>query len=423
MRSWRNSVHADTVLKLGDVRADELAARFGTPLLVLDLRAVDAAVAAMQRACAPFGVRISYAGKALMLVPLVRRFVAAGLSIDVCSLGELATAEGAGVPPERIALHGAGKTDAELQAVCDARVGRIIVDGLDELRRLAAHAEGRGVKLLLRLNTGIEAHTHDFIRTAGDNSKFGFAPHEEAAAIEILRTNPHLHLVGLHAHVGSQIYESQPFAANALVLASAMARFAEAGFVVTTLVLGGGFGIAMHPDAADELLDLHATVAGFVRTVQDAARANGLAMPRLEIEPGRALVGAAGTSLYRVLAIKRFAQRTFAITDGSMADNPRPALYNAYHHITSVVPSSDTHDVTVCGRSCENDEFGNAQLPRVLRAGDLLAVASTGAYTYSMASNYNRFARPAVVAVGDGEPRLFARRETIEQLLQNDVDA
>ncbi len=415
----------DGVLHISGERADRLAEIYGTPLLVLDLREIDASVARLRAACEPHGVRISYAGKALLVTALARRIDRLGLALDVSSLGELATAERAGVPPERVTMHGAGKDAAELQAALDGRVGRIIVDGIDELGRLVRMpASKHGADVILRLNTGIEAHTHDFVRTAGDDSKFGIAPHEEAEALRLLAGAPTLRLRGLHAHIGSQIYEATPFAANAQQLVAAMQRFTDAGAAIDTLVLGGGFGIATHPNPTDETLDLQAAIAGMVASVREATSTLGLPMPSLEIEPGRYIVGNAGTSLYRVMAIKRYDLRTFVIVDGSMADNPRPALYGAKHH---VVPVRETpggvHEVTLCGRSCENDELGNMLLPLGLKAGDLLAMCSAGAYTYSMASNYNRFLRPPIVAVGDGPPQLYARRETTDDLLRCDVDA
>jgi len=414
----------DGVLHISGERADRLTETYGTPLLVLDLREIDASVARLRAACEPHGVRISYAGKALLVTALARRIDRLGLALDVSSLGELATAERAGVPPERVTMHGAGKDAAELQAAHDGRVGRIIVDGIDELGRLARMpASQRGADMILRLNTGIEAHTHDFVRTAGDDSKFGIAPHEEAEALRLLASAPTLRLRGLHAHIGSQIYEAAPFAANAQQLVAAMQRFTDAGATSDTLILGGGFGIATHPNPSDETLDLEAAIAGMVASVREATSTLGLPMPSLEIEPGRYIVGNAGTSLYRVMAIKRYDRRTFVIVDGSMADNPRPALYGAKHH---VVPVRETpggaHEVTLCGRSCENDELGNMLLPLRLKAGDLLAMCSAGAYTYSMASNYNRFLRPPIVAVGDGPPQVYARRETIDDLLRCDVD-
>ncbi|MHB8146566.1 MAG: diaminopimelate decarboxylase [Vulcanimicrobiaceae bacterium] len=413
------------VLTIGGERADVLADTYDTPLLVLDVREVDANIARLRAACDPHGVRISYAAKALVVTALARRIDRRGLGIDVCSLGELATAERAGIAPERITLHGAGKSPLELQAALDGRVGRIIVDSIDELGRLSRmHSGGRNVDVVLRLNTGIEAHTHDFVRTAGDDSKFGIAPHEEGAALRLLAAMPALRLRGLHAHIGSQIYEPAPFAANAQQLLEAMQRFRNAGAPVATLILGGGFGIPTHPNPADETLDLDAAIAGMVRSVREGATALNLPMPTLEIEPGRFIVGNAGTSIYRVMAIKRYDLRTFVIIDGSMADNPRPALYGAKHHVVPVRQTpGKLHEVTLCGRSCENDELGTVLLPEALREGDLLAMCSAGAYTYSMASNYNRFVRPAIVAVGDGAPHLYARRETLDDVLRCDVDA
>ena len=393
------------MLDLAGERADALAASFGTPLAVIDLARLDRSIAAMRAACDPHGVKISYAGKALLVTALARRLDAAGLGIDVCSLGELVTAERAGIAPSRLTLHGAGKTDEELRAALDGRVGRVVVDGLDELSRLHAMRTDRALDVLLRLNTGIEAHTHEFVRTAGDNSKFGFAPHEERAAFDLLARSAHLRLRGVHSHIGSQIYDAQPFAANAAYLADALTRARDAGFDVDAMVCGGGFG---------ETLDVAAPIAAMVPHAR-AARAH------LEIEPGRALVAKTGTSLYRIVARKRYDARTFLIVDGSLADNPRPALYDAHHDIVAVAPTGAPEiEMTICGRSCENDFLGTARLPDDIAVGSLLAVRTTGAYTYSMASNYNRFPRPALVAVGDGAPYELARRETIDEVLRAD---
>ncbi|HVA26559.1 MAG TPA: diaminopimelate decarboxylase [Candidatus Baltobacteraceae bacterium] len=394
--------------------ARDLAVRYGTPLLVIDLHVLDAALDEILTACDSAGIGASYAAKALMLTALARRLTARDIGIDVCSFGELLTVERAGVAAHCITFHGAGKTDDELEAALRGRVGRIVIDNLEELDRLLRRSNGRALDVLLRLNTGIEAHTHDFIRTAGDDSKFGLAPDQETAALTMLRSAPHLRLRGVHAHIGSQIYDSAPFVANAELLGAALGRAREAGFPADTIVVGGGFGVQMHPETPNEALDIRATIAAIGACVPSGARA--------EIEPGRAIIAAAGTSLYRVVAVKRYARRTFVIVDGSMADNPRPALYGAYHHVTCVRASSaELQPMTVCGRSCENDELAQATLPSDLVAGDILAVATTGAYTYSMASNYNRFARPAIVAVNRHASSLWARRESCEDVLRNDV--
>jgi diaminopimelate decarboxylase len=402
-------------MTLGGERADALAERYGTPLLVLDLTVLDGALDSMLAAAAPHGFSISYAGKALLVTALVRHLHARPIGIDVSSLGELVTAERGGFEAQRLTLHGAGKTNEELEAALDGRVGRIVVDGMDELERLSSLARGRYVDLLLRFNTGIEAHTHDFVRTAGDRSKFGFALTQEEAAVDVLRAHPTLRLRGVHAHIGSQIYDTLPYVENAKRLLAMVERLRSGGFeAADTMVIGGGFGVQMKPDARDETIDVAGTLDTVARVIPPGIR--------VEIEPGRALLGAAGTSLYRVVAVKRFEGRRFVIVDGSMADNPRPALYGAYHHVTSArETNSPLAPAMICGRSCESDELGEAMLPEDLRAGDLVAMHTTGAYTYSMASNYNRFPRPPVVAVGAGEPQLWARRETLEDLLRNDL--
>jgi len=401
-------------MTIGGMSANELAERFGTPLLAIDLDVLDAALDTILDASEAAGIGVSYAAKALTVTALAKHLRPRTIGIDVCSLGELVTIERAGIPPERITLHGAGKTDEELDAALEGRVGRIAVDSLEELDRLVKRSNGRALDVLLRLNTGIEAHTHEFLRTAGDDSKFGLAPHQEAPAISMLRAAKHLRLRGVHAHIGSQIYDAYPFVANAELLLAALARMRTAGFAPDTIVIGGGLGVQMHPETPEESLNIPDAIAAIREAIPAGVHA--------EIEPGRAIIAAAGTSLYRVVSIKRYDRRTFVIIDGSMADNPRPALYGAYHHVTAVRESTaPVHPVTISGRSCENDEMASAALPKDLRAGDLLAMGSTGAYTYSMASNYNRFPKPPIVAVRNGEATQWARRESLDDLLRNDV--
>lgn len=413
----------DGELTIGGTRVGELAQQYGTPLVVLDYDVLDAAIAAFTDACAPHGIEVAYAGKALLLVALARHLKHTPLHLDVCSLGELAAAERAAFPAERISFHGCGKTDEELDAAAEGRVGRIIVDNLDELRRLGQRdAEGRGIRLLLRLNTGIEAHTHEFVHTSGDKTKFGFDPDALPAAVEILNAHPHLHFRGLHAHIGSQIYEQGAFVANARALMDRAAFCAKAGLTSHTIVVGGGFGVQMHPERPSQL-DLPATIAAIAETVKAEALRLGIPAPHIGIEPGRALIAHAGTSLYTVMAAKSEFGRPYAIVDGGVYENPRPALYDAYHHTVSASRESDrTVDTVVCGRTCENDRLGTAQLPDDLHAGELVAMCTTGAYTYSMASNYNRFTRPAVVAARAGTHRLIARRESIDDVLRSDLD-
>jgi diaminopimelate decarboxylase len=402
------------VRTIGGVRVDAIAERFGTPALVLDAEAIDRSIESVLAAAAPHGIAVSYAGKALLVTALVRRLRAHPIGIDVSSLGELLTCERGGFEAARLTLHGAGKTDAELDAALDGRVGRIVIDGMDEVRRLIARANGRRCDVLLRFNTGIEAHTHEFIRTAGDRSKFGFALGEADEAYALLRSAPSLRVRGVHGHVGSQIYEAMPFVENAQRLTALLATMRDAGFSdADTIVIGGGFGVRMHPHAGDETIDVAGALDAVMRVVPPGIR--------VEIEPGRMLIAHAGTSVYRVMAVKQFEGRRFVVVDGSLADNPRPALYDAYHHIEAADASeAPLTPATVCGRSCEADELGEAMLPDDLRAGSLLCVNDTGAYTYSMASNYNRFPRPPIVAAERGEMTLWARREADAELVALD---
>ncbi|HKU68100.1 MAG TPA: diaminopimelate decarboxylase [Candidatus Baltobacteraceae bacterium] len=426
---WQGSLapghgRQDGELLIGGARASELAQQYGTPLVALDYGVFDAAIAAFCDACAPHDIEVAYAGKALLLVALARHMKHTPLHLDVCSLGELAAAERAAFPAERISMHGCGKTDDELDAAADARVGRIIVDNLDELRRLARRGNAeRPIPLLLRLNTGIEAHTHEFIRTSGDNTKFGFDPDALPEAIRLLQTQANLRFTGLHAHIGSQIYEQNAFTANAQALMESAAQCAAAGLDTQRVIVGGGFGVQMHPEEPS-MLDLPATIAAIASTIRTQAQRLRIAVPRAGIEPGRALIAHAGTSLYTVMAAKTEFGRPYAVIDGGVYENPRPALYDAYHHtIAASRESSSLAQTVVCGRTCENDRLGVAHLPDDLRAGELVAMCTTGAYTYSMASNYNRFTRPAVVAVREGTHRLIARRESIDDVLRSDCDA
>jgi diaminopimelate decarboxylase len=390
---------------------------------VIDLDAVDAAVGELVRCSTDLGIEVSYAAKAFATVEFLRFLALYPIGVDVCSLGELVTAERAGFKAERITLHGAGKSDEELLAACTGRIGLVAVDGIAELKRLAdLSRNGNAANLLLRLNVGVDAGTHAFVRTGGKDSKFGIHPRDEAAAAALLLANPQLRFAGVHAHIGSQIYDESAYLENAAALVAAAQRFASLGLQSERIVIGGGFGVPSDPDGGHEKLDVATTVAAAAACVRDAAENHGLGAVRLGIEPGRAIVADAGTTLYRVLAVKRQSQRTFVVVDGGIAENPRPALYGARYHVTAVTPHrEEEQEITLCGRSCENDELGTMRLPRDVAPGDLLAMGSTGAYTYSMAGNYNRFPKPAVVGIAEGTHRLLARRETIDDVLRNDV--
>jgi diaminopimelate decarboxylase len=412
-----------SALALGGVPAETLAQAYGTPLLAIDTDVLDANIARFAELGTRYGLDVSYAGKALLFVAFARRLAASSLGLDVCSLGELLTAERAGFAAARLVLHGCGKTPAELAAAASGRVGRVVIDHFDELAQLAAASDpARPTSILLRINTGIEAHTHAHVRTGGEDSKFGFSRDDVAGAVAAALGAPGLRLVGFHSHLGSQIFEGSPYAASLPILLDAYEHARALGAPVTDLVLGGGFGIDSVPGAA--AFDVAGAIAHLATETAAASRRAGMPAPRLGIEPGRAIVADAGTSLYRVVTVKYQGLRRFAIVDGGIADNPRPALYGAYHHPELAGRASSANPVTtvVCGRSCENDRLVEAALPSDLEAGDLVALRTTGAYTYSMASNYNRFTRPAIVFAGGGTHRLVVRRETEADVLRNDVD-
>jgi diaminopimelate decarboxylase len=282
----------------------------------------------------------------------------------------------------------------------------------------------RPVSVILRVNTGIEAHTHEFVRTGGDNTKFGFSLSDLDRALEMTACEPGLLLLGFHSHIGSQIIDAMPFIANVEMLMQLYVDAHAAGYTsLRDLIVGGGFGIPMHPDEVAEQLDPKALLEEIGMRGTTLARENNVPPPRIGIEPGRALIGEAGTTLYRVSSVKQQGSRRFVILDGGMTDNPRPALYQAYHHpvLASRVSSAEHVPMTLCGRTCENDELVQAEMPADMRTGDLIAIRVTGAYTYSMASYYNRFSRPALIFAGGGEHRLVARRELPEDLLRYDV--
>lgn len=368
------------------------------------------------RAFADRGIVVGYAGKAFLCTALAEHLAATPLRLDVCSLGELVTAERGGYPAGRIYFHGAAKTDAELRAIAERRVAFDVIDNVEELERLAALADRAApLDVMLRINTGIEAHTHEFVRTGGENTKFGIPTADVDATLARVAALPQLRLIGLHAHVGSQLFEVEPVLANLDELVRAAATARALGHPVAELLVGGGIGVEDGP-GEPRPIDLDAFAA--------ALAARGSATPyRLAIEPGRALVARAGTALYTVAAVKRQGRRRFVVVDGGMNDNPRPMLYGARHpaELVRSVAAGPLEPATLAGRSCENDEIGEYALPADVAAGDLIAMRYVGAYTYSMASNYNRFGKPAVVFVADGAHRRVIRAETSDDVLRNDL--
>lgn len=401
---------------IGGVPARELAQTYGTPLFVVDLDELDLEIARFSDAFRTRGITVAYAGKALLLTALAEHLAATPLRLDVCSLGELVTAERGGFPAGRLYFHGCGKTDAELAAIVEGRVAFDVIDNDEELERLAALASDAAatVDVMLRVNTGIEAHTHAFIRTGGENTKFGFGLDRLPAALARVAALPQLRLIGLHSHIGSQISETAPFVANLDELIAAADLAASLGLPVRELICGGGIAVEESLGGARPL-DFETLAAALVE--RNAGRYD------LAIEPGRALIARAGSSLYRVMAVKTQGRRRFVMIDGGMTDNPRPIIYGARHvpEVLAAAALGDEQPATLVGRTCENDEMGDYVLPAGLAAGDLVAMRVTGAYTYSMASNYNRFGRPPVVFVRNGHHRRVVRGETADDVSRLDV--
>ncbi len=347
-----------------------------------------------------------------------------GLSLDICSGGELAVARAAGFPGDRILLHGIGKTPSELSAALDHGVGRIVVDSSGEVRQLAARSvaapTGGRQKVLVRVTPGVDAHVHRAVTTGTEDQQFGLSIASGAAADvarRILR-QPALELAGVHCHIGSQITSLDGFEAAARRLVAFTAGLGG----LPELNLGGGHALPYRP--GEDGLDITAFAERITRVVEQECAAHGIPVPRLTIEPGRAIIGAAGVTLYRVLAVKHGA-RTFVVVDGGMSDNPRPALYGSRYHIERVGArtAAGTEPMTVVGRHCEAGDVlvPDARLPADLRPGDLLTVPCTGAYHHAMASNYNHLTRPPVIAVHEGHAWPLIRRETAGDLLRRDV--
>ncbi|MFC7550957.1 diaminopimelate decarboxylase [Plantactinospora sp. GCM10030261] len=426
---WARTVarRPDGALTVGGCDVRDLARDYGTPVYVLDESDLRARCQEF-RAAFP-DEDVYYAGKAFLCRAVVRIIAEEGLFLDVCTGGELAVALAAGMPAERIGFHGNNKSMGELTRAVEAGVGRIIVDSDTEIDRLSALARERGVRprVLLRVTVGVEAHTHEFIATAHEDQKFGFSLASGAAigaALRILDEDA-LELRGLHSHIGSQIFDASGFEVSARRVLALQAQIRDArGVELPELDLGGGFGIAYttQDDPATP-----ADLAKRLRKIVDGeCAAERLAVPRLSVEPGRAVVGPAVFTLYEVGTVKDVdGIRGYVSVDGGMSDNIRTALYDASYSATLASRASSARPMLarVVGKHCESgdivvkDEF----LPDDVQPGDLLAVPGTGAYCRSMASNYNHVPRPPVVAVRDGVARVIVRRETEDDLLALDV--
>jgi len=424
----RGAARLDGVLTLAGADVRDLAAEFGTPLFVTEEEDVRSRCREYLDAFGPDG-HIAYAAKAFCSRAVLRWVTEEGLGVDVCTGGELAVALSAGIDPALITLHGNNKVPAELSQAVSAGVGHVVADSFEEIARLAyfAEAAGRRPRVLVRVTTGVEAHTHEFMATAHDDQKFGFSMASGAAdeAVRRVLALPSLEFAGLHSHIGSQIFDTAGFDVAAHRVIELAARIhAEHAVTIDELDLGGGFGIAYTPQ--DDPPEVKSLALGLRTIVAAQCAAFGLPMPKLTVEPGRSIIGPSTVTLYEVGTIKDVdGLRTYVSVDGGMSDNIRTALYDAEYTCALASRSSDAPPMLsrVVGRHCESGDIvvRHCYLPSDLAPGDLLAVAGTGAYCRSLSSNYNHLPRPGVVAVRDGAAREIVRRETLDDLLSLDL--
>lgn len=418
-------------LTIGGCDTVGLAKEFGTSLIVYDENEIRnncrAFVGSIQKNYSGNG-RVLYASKAFSCKEIYRIVNDENMGIDVVSGGELYTALSVGFPAEKICFHGNNKKYSELVEAVDAGVGRIVVDNLTELETLntIAGEKGKKVSIMFRIKPGIDAHTHDFVRTGQIDSKFGLALEtgEAMQGVKTALSMTNVELKGVHCHIGSQIFDIDPFELAAEVMMKFIKDIKdETGVTITELNLGGGFGIKYlvddKPEAYENYMD------NVAKVVNAKADEYGLPVPFIYIEPGRSIVGATAVTLYTVGSVKKIPDvRNYVSVDGGMVDNPRYILYQSAYEVVCANKINDdkTLTATVAGKCCESGDLiqENVKLPEV-EAGDILAVLSTGAYNYSMASNYNRIPRPPVVMVKDGKARLIIKGESYEDIIKNDI--
>ncbi len=426
------AVNNEGHLTIGGVDAVSLAKEYGTPLYVMDEDMIREHCSSFKNSIDKYyggeGL-VCYASKAFSCKAMYKIVKDAGIGIDVVSEGELYTASTVDFPMDKVCFHGNNKTDSELQLAIDKKVGRIIVDNIFELERLDKLAEKSGVKanIMFRIKPGIDAHTHDFVKTGQIDSKFGFALETGEAfdAVKKAISLSNVNLVGLHCHIGSQIFDIDPFVHAAEVMVGLIEKIKlELDYEIKELNLGGGFGIKY--TAEDNPTEYDKYMEKVSAKVKALYAEKSLKLPFILIEPGRSIVAPAGVTLYTVGGIKEIPNiRTYVSIDGGMCDNPRYALYKSKYDAVIADRASEpkTEIVTIAGKCCESgDLIGEGMEIQKTQVGDTLAVLATGAYNYSMSSNYNRIRKPAVVMLKNGESRVVVKRETLEDLVRNDLE-
>lgn len=418
-------------LTIGGADTVELAGQYGTPLYVMDEQAV-------RKACQRFKNSIDkyydgkglacYASKAFSCLEMCRIVGSEGMGLDAVSIGELYTAVKAGFDVSKIGFHGNNKTNEELEYAVNVKVGHIIVDNISELLRLEEIAKSKNVKpdIMFRIKPGIDAHTHDFVKTGQIDSKFGFAL-ETGEAFEAVKQAiacENVNLMGLHCHIGSQIFDIDPFEEAGKVMLNFIAKIKnELNYEIKALNLGGGFGIKYLNEHDPAPFETYMERTSEI--VKNTCSELGIALPYIFIEPGRSIAAPAGITLYTVGARKEIPNiRTYVSIDGGMADNPRYILYQSEYEavVANKVGEPRNEKITLAGKCCESGDLIGENMPlQHAESGDIIAVCATGAYNYSMSSNYNRLQKPAVVFVNNGESRIAVKRETLDDIIRNDI--
>ncbi len=430
MKLFGNMKTEENTLVIGGIKTTKLVEEFGTPLYVMDENLIreNCKMYFESFNCSDRGNKVAYAGKAFLTLAMCKIIEEEGLCLDVVSGGELYTAYKAGFPLEKVLFHGNNKTLEEIEMGVSLGVGTFVVDNLFEIEQLNKIAKdyGRNQDIYLRITPGIEAHTHEYIKTGQIDSKFGFAPVGDNIINAIKRaiSLENINLLGLHCHIGSQIFEITPYEDAADIMLNLINRVKnETGYIIKELDLGGGFGIYYSDE--DRPREIEEYCNAIINKVDKVCNEIGLERPTLIIEPGRSIAGNAGITLYTIGSIKNIPSvRKYVSVDGGMTDNIRPALYKARYEciVANRVIYDANEKVTISGKCCESgDILLNAiKIPSVL-SGDVLAVMSTGAYGYSMSNNYNKIPKPAVVMVKDGKTKIICKRESYDDIIKNEV--
>lgn len=425
------SINEENHLEIGGCDCVELAKKYGTPLYVMDEQRVLESMRAYKNSIDLHynsNGRVLYASKALSTLYMYKLAKDEGLGVDVVSGGELYTALKAGFDADKIYFHGNNKTYDEIEFAVKSKIGRFVADNFDELDMIDKISSEHGIvsKVLFRIKPGIDAHTHEFISTGQIDSKFGFALENNEAyeVVKYAKNLKNVEVVGAHCHIGSQIFELEPFKEAAKVMINFMAKVKnELGVKMTELNLGGGFGIKYVKGDTPVIYSKY--IEAVAQTLKDECKKLDFDLPFVLMEPGRSIVGDAGITLYTAGNVKEIKDvRKYVSVDGGMGDNPRYILYEAEYDaaIANRANAKEEEVVTICGKCCESGDIiiKDAKMPKIQR-GDIIAVMSTGAYNYSMSSNYNRIPRPAMVFVKDKKDKLVIKRETYEDLIRNDL--